>query len=166
MSTKIILEIESGLASEEAEFVKQLLRDAIGEFITARSGRGSDRRVENTPDPHDATVEYVRKRYPDLSVEAHLQKVDEVRARKAIARKLRRAVDDMKIENDEALPIRERTCEVLPTIFGSSVEDEAKAQPKGPKQTQCTPCQGLGSIELTGQRCRVCGGSGWVKTKK
>lgn len=30
------------------------------------------------------------------------------------------------------------------------------------RQVECTPCQGLGSIELTGSRCAVCGGSGWV----
>jgi len=197
MSTKVVLEIETGLAPEEAEFVQQLLRDAIGEFITARSGRGSDRRTDYTPDPNDATIEYVRKRYPDLSIEAHLRKVDEVRLRKAIARKLRRAVDDVRVVEDvpaeliEAVfregvragesvatqrdgtrgereqspypadslqhhwwtrgfsytarllraieaemalekvaapitPVAERTCEVLPTVFAESVEDEAQ----------------------------------------
>lgn len=125
MKTRIVLEVETGLAPEEVGFIKQLLRDAIGEFITARSGRGADRRVEGTPDPNDATVEYVRKRYPDLSVEAHLRKVDEVRLRKAIARRLRRAVDDVTIEQ-VPVPVAERTCEVLPTVFAESVEDEAK----------------------------------------
>lgn len=30
------------------------------------------------------------------------------------------------------------------------------------QQVECTVCEGLGSIELTGARCRYCGGSGWV----
>jgi DnaJ-class molecular chaperone len=34
-----------------------------------------------------------------------------------------------------------------------------------PKQVECTLCQGLGSIELTGTRCKTCGGSGWVPVR-
>lgn len=40
------------------------------------------------------------------------------------------------------------------------VDHQALTRPTS--QVECTICQGLGSIEITGQRCRTCGGSGWV----
>jgi len=175
MSHHVILEVEDGLTPVEAEQLRQLLYDAFGEFISVRSGSPEI-------DSLESAIAYVMKRYPDMGVAARAKKAEEVMARKQLARKLKIAASDVRV----VVPVAERTCEVLPTVFGSSIEDEAKAlaegmreaehdkisplaayaEPKGPKQTQCTPCQGLGSIELTGQRCLVCGGSGWVKTKK
>lgn len=39
---------------------------------------------------------------------------------------------------------------------------EPEPTPARRAQTECTVCQGLGSIETTGLACRTCGGSGWV----
>jgi Ribonuclease G/E len=89
-ATRVLLEIASGLSQEEIPYVQQILRDAIGEFISARSS--SDLNA-----PAD-TLTYVNKRYPELTGIARERKIDEVMLRKAIARKLRRAVDDVEIE--------------------------------------------------------------------
>jgi hypothetical protein len=89
-TSRVTFEVASGLGPDEASLVQQILRDAIGEFISVRSGRDLD-------EPAD-TLTYVNKRYPELTGIARERKIDEVMLRKTIARKLRRAVDDVEIE--------------------------------------------------------------------
>jgi len=92
VKTQVVLEIEAGLSEDELPFVKQLLADAIGEFISARSGTCDQ-------DTLDSAVAYVQKRYPEMGKCEQQRKADEVVLRKAIARKLRLAVfDGMRID--------------------------------------------------------------------
>jgi hypothetical protein len=115
MSSRVILEIEAGLSSEEVEKLRQLLYDALGEFVTARGGH---------LDEPAGTLQYVNKRYPDMTGMAREHKIDEVMLRKRIARKLHLAASDVRVE--PVVPVAERECVVLPTVFAQTVEDEAK----------------------------------------
>lgn len=117
MSARIVLHIDTGLAPEEVAHLKQILRDAFGEFIGARSGAGPDNNFESA-------LAYIAKRYPEMGVAERARKADEVMLRKAIARKLRRAADEVIIES--ITPVAERECVVLPTVFPQSVEEETK----------------------------------------
>lgn len=79
MKTKITLTVEGGI---DAETLRQLLRDAIGEFKDVRG-------------PTAET--YVRRRYK-LDGKAFERKVAEVFGRVKIAQELRSAVDEVVIE--------------------------------------------------------------------
>lgn len=87
---KIVLDV-GNLTDEEQERVRQLLRDAFGEFSGARGDDGY-------LDEPAATLQYIRKRYPNLEGQARERKIDEVMLRKQLAKKLRRAADDVVIE--------------------------------------------------------------------
>lgn len=82
MKTKITLVVEDGLDDKEQEMLRQLLRDAVGEFVSARG---------------PTTETYVRRRYK-LDGKAFAIKVAEVDGRKALAQKLRVAVDDVLVD--------------------------------------------------------------------
>lgn len=185
MSARILLHVDTGLAPEEVDHLKQILRDAFGEFIGNRSGNGPE------SVSFDSAIAYVTKRYPEMGVAERARKADEVMLRKAIARKLRRAADEVIVDDApdlqrveetlqlveaafvagnraaeagesldssphptngllhhwwtrgfsycarllraieaeqqlKAVPVAERTCVVLPTVFPQSVEEEAK----------------------------------------
>lgn len=88
MPTKIVLTVEEGLTEEEANDLRYLLTDALGEF--------ADRR---TP----AQV-YVEKRYPDLALlnvptSAFEAKCKQVERRNAIAKKLHNVALHCTVEN-------------------------------------------------------------------
>lgn len=86
---KIVLDL--GLLSyEELCCVQLLLRDAFGEF---NSARGDDGYLDEPA----ATLQYVSKRYPQMRGAERERKIDEVLLRKQLARKLRRAVDDVEV---------------------------------------------------------------------
>lgn len=72
MSTKIILNIESGLSRQEMDDLRYLFADALGEFA-----------VRRTP-----AHEYVRGHHPDLREAAFEDKVRQVARRVQLARKL------------------------------------------------------------------------------
>lgn len=88
---KIVLEIPGELTDEEREAIRQLLRDAFGEFISARD--------EGYLDEPASTLHYINKRYPQMQGLERERKIDEVMFRKQLARKLRRAADSVKIED-------------------------------------------------------------------
>lgn len=92
--TRIILDIAAGLAPEEVPLLKQLLFDALGEFVSARMGSRNE-----DPESFDSAVAYVMKRYPEMPVLERSRKADEVRLRKAIARKLRAAASNIRVED-------------------------------------------------------------------
>jgi hypothetical protein len=129
MISRVTLDVATGLAPEEAEKLRQLLYDALGEFITARSGHPAD-----DAEDVDSALAYVRKRYPDMPSMEQRRKADEVMLRKAIARKLRRAASDVRVE--QIVPVAERTVEVLPTVFGQTIEEEAAMLAEGLREAQ------------------------------
>jgi hypothetical protein len=90
---KVILNIPVAcpLSPDEVDRVRQLLRDALGEFVGARGGHGIE-------EP-GATIQYVNKRYPDLRGYARDQKIDEVMERKRLAQKLLYGVDKLEVED-------------------------------------------------------------------
>lgn len=120
MSHQVVLDVEAGLTLEEREQLRQLLYDAFGEFVSARSGSPE-------VDTLESAIAYVSRRYPEMGVVERARKAEQVMHRKALARKLHVAASDVRV----VVPIAERTCEVLPTVFGSSIEDEAKMLAEG-----------------------------------
>lgn len=92
--TRVILDVETGLSLEEVPLLKQLLHDALGEFVSARMGARNE-----DPDSLDSAVAYIMKRYPEMPVLERARKADEVRLRKAIARKLRAAASNVRVED-------------------------------------------------------------------
>lgn len=89
---KVVLNIPANcpLGPDEVGQLRQLLRDALGEFVDARGGRGIDEPA--------ASIMYVTKRYPDLQGMQREKKIDEVMARKQLAQKLLLATES--IETD------------------------------------------------------------------
>jgi hypothetical protein len=86
---KITLDIIEGLTEEEIGQLRQLLYDAFGEFVGVRG---------NDLDEPAGTLSYINKRYPEMEGTARERKIDEVMSRKQLARKLRRAAGNFKIE--------------------------------------------------------------------
>lgn len=72
MSTKIILNVDSGLSRQEMDDLRYLLADALGEFAAHRT----------------SAHEYVLGRYPDLREAALEDKIKQVARRIQLARKL------------------------------------------------------------------------------
>lgn len=120
MSSRVILEVPAGLSQEEVNKLRQLLYDALGEFVSARGGH---------LDEPAGTLQYVNKRYPDMTGMMREHKIDEVMLRKRLARTLHLAASDVRVEH--VVPVAERECVVLPTVFPQSIEDEAKLLTEG-----------------------------------
>lgn len=95
---KVALDVHGSLAPEEIHMVKQLLRDALGEFISARGGHELDEPA--------GTLGYVNKRYPDLQGMPREKKIDEVMARKQLARRLLRADVEVEVLRADVEPER------------------------------------------------------------
>jgi len=93
---KLVLDIPEGLTDEQRGQLRQLFYDALGEFVSVRG---------NDLDEPAGTLTYVNKRYPNLEGMQRERKIDEVMARKQLARKLRRAASGIKVEDDRPGPL-------------------------------------------------------------
>lgn len=83
MSTKIILNVDSGLSRQEMDDLRYLLADALGEFAARRTSvRG-----------------YVLGRYPDLRDAALEDKIKQVAGRVQLASKLHAATPAVTYEH-------------------------------------------------------------------
>lgn len=91
---KVTLNIPANcpLSPDEIGQLRQLLRDALGEFVDARGGRGIEEPA--------ASILYVTKRYPDLEGYRRDQKIDEVMERKRLAQKLLFATECIEVVDD------------------------------------------------------------------
>ncbi len=81
MKTLVVLHVADGLSEEEVGRLRQLLCDALGEFETARG---------------PSTETYVRRRYK-LVGKQYDHKLAEVDARKALAARIKHAVNDFTV---------------------------------------------------------------------
>lgn len=93
---KVTLDVHGSLADDEINMVRQLLRDALGEFISARGGHELNEPAN--------TLGYVNKCYPDLEGFQREQKIDEVMARKQLAKRLLRADVDVEVLRADVEP--------------------------------------------------------------
>jgi len=93
----VIVTLELELSGEQAERLwslsggvdaRQLLRDALGEFIGLRGGESLGE-GERAKDEERALLRYVLERYPDMDERRQRQKAREVCKRKAVAALLR-----------------------------------------------------------------------------
>lgn len=132
--TLVTLSTELGatLSQEEADQVKQLLFDALGEFVSARGGVTGEGPAADLRD----ALKYVRERYPGLAVAEQQRKAEQVIRRKQLARKLRAAANNVKVTDlpksylDEILAsLREKSdaVDAVEDEGAESVEDLAAA---------------------------------------
>ena len=89
-TSRVVFDVAGELTAEEIAGLRQLLYDALGEFVTARSGGDF-----NEP---ASTLTYVNKRYPEMAGMERERKIDSVMLRKQLARKLRGAASDVRVE--------------------------------------------------------------------